>query len=287
MRHRPRLMAGQLAAALALTSLSIPGPLFAAPIEFVVMTRTEFLTQTGDGNSVSSSLFRLDAVLNETPPDQSFTSASLTLPDGTTTHGLSPLNATTWVFSAPFGTLAAMDSAFPTGTYTYSTTNPAASTTLAYAANAYPPAPFLTGTDFSTLQGLDPSDPFTFHFSAFPTDPALTEQLIFFSVVDEATNATVANGAFLDETTSTFFLAPNTLLPNHAYVYELLYSNRIFGAANGDASFGPGLAFERRTSARFVTGDIVASVPEPGTLCLLLIGLAGIWRFGGRAARRS
>lgn len=246
-------------------------PAAAAEIDFVDMFRTEFATQTGDGSTLSTNGFRFDTHLFSSGADP-FTGVQLFV--GLASHNLTGGPIFT-LSSSLFATQTAMDTAFPFGLYEYEATNALSqSTNFNYTADLYPAAqPFLTGTDFSDLQGMNPAASFTFHLSAFDEALGATGgQLIFFTIFDPATNTVVFEEDFLRTTTTTQIVVPGgTLLPDQLYGYELIYSNRVISSDDpGDAMFPALLAFERRTGGRFETGAV--PVPGPASWTLMTTG---------------
>ena len=265
--------------------LVLATPAAAGEISFVDMFRSGFSTQTGDGNSVSSAQFNFAAHLFSVNPGD-FSAAELVHPGPGSPQSLPAENPTTFGFVSPlFATQALLDAAFPTGTYTYNATGtPSDTASFVYGADVYPTSqPFLTGTDFSDLQGMNPAAPFTFDFSAFAADPAANAQFIFFSIFDPITSATVIHFGFLPRTTTNVTVPADTLLPNHPYLWEIIFSNRVEVDSPG-AVFLATLGFELRTHAAFETGDATA-VPEPGSLMLLAFGLMSA--VGHRVYRRA
>ncbi len=119
----------------------------------------------------------------------------MTYPGPGSPVALSQTDPSTFTYQTPFlANQAAMDAAFPTGTYQYDATGIAGaqSTSSVYGTDLYPTAPpYLTGTDLSDLQGMNPRAPSTFHFSPFPFDAAASNQFIFFTIRNEPSNAVV------------------------------------------------------------------------------------------------
>jgi hypothetical protein len=267
---------------LALVALFAAAPSAAGEISSVDMVRSGFATQTGNGNSTSSTGFGFDTHLYSASPGD-FTAVQLTYPPGTSV-AMTMTDPSTWDygFGLPlFADQAAMDAAFPFGTYAYDATGaPSDSTAFDYTANDYPGAqPYLAGTDFTRLQGMNPAAPFRFHFSPYATDANANFQFIFLTIFDPIANAFVPlpNSGFLSNTTTGYTLAANALQANHPYEYELIYSNRVLAASPG-ANFDAQIGFDLRTSAFFDTGAAV--LPEPGSIALVALGL------GAAALRR-
>ena len=161
-----------------------------------------------------------------------------------------------------------MDAAFPFGTYTF-TGNPGADTaSYAYSADDYAQSnPFLTGTDYSSLQGMNPSLAFTFHFNPFTTGGTATSSFIFFTITDLTTNTTVYSSGFLPASSPSVTVAGGTFAPGDMFDYQIDYSNRDTVASPG-AQFNASLGFDIHTDGTFTTGAAVAT-PEPSTAALI------------------
>jgi hypothetical protein len=244
-----------------------------AGISFVDMFRSEFLTQTGDGNSLTTQGFRFDSHLFSTG-DNDYSAVQLTVPGSATPLDMSQTDPKTFAYgSSLFATQGLLDAAFPTGTYQFNASGPSgsSSTSFAYTTDAYPQSlPFLTGTTFSDLQGMNPAAPFTFQFSPFITGSGASASFLFLSIFDRTTNALVFNQAFLPATTTSLEVPANTLPPDHSYTYELIFSDRVTIPKGPNAVFDTQFGFDLRTQGNFRA----AAVPEPSAL--LLLAQAGV-----------
>jgi hypothetical protein len=251
------------------------------------MFRNNVYTQTGNGNSLSftGSFFSTD--LNSTGSNQ-YTSVQVTYPGPGSPITLTPTSATVLSFQTGFfSTQAAMDTAFPTGTYTYTTTPSSLTTTLSYSANAFTSTlPFLTGTTFSALQGMNAGAPFTFPFSTFTPNALTTTPFLFLTIFDNTSGTTPYNNGFLPATTTSLTVPANTLAPSHSFTYQLIYSDRVIPAQTPPgAAFPPQIGFDIRTLGSFTTA---AAVPEP--LSLLLFAQSGLflaWIIHRRRVQRA
>lgn len=267
---RPKLRLDLSVVATALGGvLLMASPATAGVISFVDMFRAGFATQIGDGNSLSSAAFRMDTRLNSVGVDD-FSLVELSI-NGGAAITLAQTGPTVYTFVSPtFASQTDMDTAFPFGTYAYTATGtPSDATSFDFLSSFYPSQPFLAGSDFSALQGMNPAAPFTFHFSPFAVDGGVTEQFIFFSIFDLVASTTVYSDGFLPRTTTEITIPAGTLLPEQPYLFSLTYSNRLFTPSPG-AEFSAVLGFDLSVGGRFETG--LAQVPEPGSLVLLTSG---------------
>ncbi len=178
-------------------------------------------------------------------------------------------------YEASFASLAGMNTAFPLGNpYTFQISGGTLGTqsaSLNTPATALDSAiPFLTGSSYSNLQGLNPTSADTIGINGFSPVVGATDSFVFLTVTRQSDNAVVFQQSFLAASTTSVLLAANTLAASTAYNVDLDYSSRV---STADAGFGTGtsiLAFEQRTEVSFTTG----SVPEPSSLGLTVVGAA-------------
>jgi hypothetical protein len=261
--------------------LSVPAA-HAGTISFVDIFGNVGFEQTGDGNTLSLNGDFFSADLNAMAAN-AYTSASVSYPGPDSPQALTQGSPTDYHFqTVTLPDLATMEAAYPMGAYTFQGVNgPTTDTaTLAYSADDYPQSnPYLTGTDYSSLQGMDASQDFTFHFSPFVTGATATDSFIFFQIYDETAGMPVFTESFLPATTASLLLPANTLTPGHLFDYELDYSNRDISNDPAGAMFGPQLGFDVRADGLFTT-----ATPEPGGAAMLVIaGLAGLLMLKRRA----
>lgn len=235
--------------------------------------------QTGNGNSLTLNGAFYSADLN-TSVANSYTSVSMAFPGPSSPLNVPQISTTDYHYQTGFfATQAAMDAAFPFGTYTFTATNGSTVDTASYSytADDYSSSlPFLTGTDYASLQGMNPSQAFTLHLSPFANGSNATFSFIFVTIFDETTSTFAFNDGFLPASTTTVLIPANTLAAGHQFAYEIDYSNRDIVASPG-ATDPAQLGFDVRTDGLFTTG---AAVPEPSTALLLGLGVVAV------AARR-
>lgn len=259
-----------------------------AQISFVDMFRNNSSTQTANGNSLSAagSFLSLDLVsinandFNTAQATYSGPASPLSLPQATPT--------TFHYQTGSYPTQAAMDADFPTGTYTFAANGNAGpnSTSFDYTDDRYPTAmPFLEGTDFADLQGMNAASPFTFHISPFGTHSGVDSAFIFLTIFDTTANAFVYDAGFLPITTTSVTLPANTLEPGHSFLYEVDFSDRELTPSPG-AQFDAQIGFDVRTSGRFNSAAAAAAVPEPGVAPLAGAAVLALC-VGGLLRRRT
>src|SRR5271165_1407835 len=119
----------------------------ATNISFLDAFRNDSFSQTGNGNTLSPGGSFYSSDLVEVNPGGFYTSVTMTYPGAGSPVALSPTSPTNFHFQTPsFATQAAMDAAFPHGTYAF-TTNNGDTASFGYAADDYALSrPYLTGT---------------------------------------------------------------------------------------------------------------------------------------------
>ena len=86
--------------------------------------------------------------------------------------------------------------------------------------------PYLTGADYSSVQGMNPGNAFTFHLSTYNTGSSASFSFIFLIIYDYTLGAFVFNAGFLPPTTTSITVPAGTLAYGDSFAYEIDYSNR-------------------------------------------------------------
>ncbi|MDG3003820.1 PEP-CTERM sorting domain-containing protein [Paludisphaera mucosa] len=277
-----RVSALSLAAAVSLA----PGVAHAG-IEFVDQFRSRFSTQTGDGPAVTDLGYAFSTRLFASAPNF-YNTVGMTGPGGTVDLTADVSNPSVYSYgSSLFASKSDMDAAFPiAATYDYLATSGSGpdATSLTPGADDYPQStPYLAGTTYSDLQGVNAGQAIQVAFSSFDTGGSASESFIFFTIFDLTLGQSVYDAGFLPATTTGVTLGAGVLQAGHSFSYELNFSNRELVSTPG-TGFDSQLGFDYRTSGTFST----SAVPEPSTLVLAGIGAVGILvssRRGRRTAR--
>jgi hypothetical protein len=265
---------------LAIAGLLAPAAHADSTISFLDIFDNTAFAQVGDGNSLVNIGYFFSADLNSVGTNV-FTSASFTPPGGSATN-LPQISGTDFHYQTSFfPSQAAMQSSYPFGTYNFSGTGASpANASFSFTSTDYAQTnPYLTGNDYTELQGFDPLNDFTFTFSPFVPGggPYASVALIFFSIFDETTNTTVVDDGFLPSNTTSVVVPAGTFTPGDFYDYSLDYSDRDTVTSPG-AVYEAQLGFDIHTDGTFTAGPAVppAATPEPSGILLLGTGLLGI-----------
>lgn len=197
-----------------------------------------------------------------------FTSVTVTYPGPDSPASLPLENPTEFGEGPAFATQAAMDAAFPVGTYSFEADPGTVTASLNYTTDAYTAdIPALDAATFAALPGMNASQPFTFNFNSFTPNPNATNAETFLTVFGTSFNT----GLSLSATSAV--MPANTLAPGTSYTYELDFTDRIVGNSNGVPTL---IGFDVRTDGTFTT----ASTPEPSFVFPvgILLLAAALWR---------
>jgi hypothetical protein len=209
-----------------------------------------------------------------------FDGGTLTYPGAGSPVALTPGDGATLAFGDSAATMAALNAAYPFGTYAFHLTNSATSATqdasLDYSTVADAlSVPALTGASFNQLQGLNAGSGFTFDFNAFEQNPDATEGFLFLNVLDSSGN--IVFSANPDVSATSVFMSGGALAAGQAYTFDLIFDSRI---VDNSGDVPTEIFFDSHTSGAFSTA---AAVPEPSTWAMMIFGLGGV----GAALRHS
>jgi hypothetical protein len=204
-----------------------------------------------------------------------FGAATLSYPGPGSPENLPLTSPTNFGIGPGFPTQAAMDAAYPFGTYSFSFTGGTmgpASESVNYTADAYTAdVPKLEAASFNALLGLSTSlSSLTLNFNAFTPSPLATSAFTFFTIFGSSQNC-----GFLAPSATSCAIDPRALTPGTTYDWELDFSDRVENFVGGVDLF---TNFDVRTDGMFTT----ASIPESSTWTMALLGFAGL----GFVARR-
>lgn len=249
-------------------------PLDAALAQIDIFKNISYQQTSGAAPTTPANFFADVEAYMQNPGD--FTSVSVSYPGPGSPASLPLENPTEFGIGPSFATQAAMDAAYPFGTYTFTTGPTVETASLNYTLDAYTTdIPALDAATFAALQGMDPSLPFTFNFNSFTPNPNASTSATFFSIF----GSTFGNS--LSPSTTSATMPANTLAYNTTYNWELDFSDRITGTDPFN-SVPTLIGFDVRTDGTFTTA--AAPAPEPATMALSAIALLAL---AGARRRRS
>jgi hypothetical protein len=226
----------------------------------------------------ASDILRLDLLI-QSPSD--FTEATVAYPGAGSPETLlyNPVLTSSGAYAVQslhqFSNLAALNAAYPFGTYTFTANNSVTSATqtasMNYNANNFPrEIPALSPSSYQALQGMNPGASFDFDFNSFAGGGTISSTSL--AIFDTSQNMFIYSSPNLSDSTTSFVLPANTLSPGKDYRYEIFFFNQDVGVS------APSL-FNAVTSANYTYGTFTTAtggIPEPATWTMLMAGLFGI-----------
>jgi hypothetical protein len=193
----------------------------------------------------------------------------------TSTSSLSPMHLskstpTYFNYEMNFTFLAGLDVNFPnSSSYTYNIFGGqlgSQTASLTPPANDLFPAavPFITGTGYSQIQGMNVGVPLTLTWSGYTPAAGTNTPLIFLSIT-RVSDGHVQFQTQGDNTLTSALIPANTLAAGTAYDLDLVYDNRIDTSHAGFGGASSEVGFDNRTDITFTT----AAVPEPSSVVLV------------------
>lgn len=244
----------------------------AASISYIELQKGVDLVQVGNGNALTPGSAYFSSYLGSSVAN-AYTTVTLTYPGAGSPQNLPQVNPYEYGFYTFFPTQAAMDTAYPFGAYTF-TGDGTDSASFPYLADGYTSMPYLAGTDYTDLQGMDPSQPFTFNFSPFVAGAGSDGSGIGFNIFDYTQGIVVYNNP-LPLTTTSVTIPANTLAGGDLFSYQLLFFSFDDSLTTGGVSTH--FEFDMDTSGTFTTASSTA--PEPSTIVLSGLALLGATAF--------
>jgi hypothetical protein len=280
---RKHIVAGCTAAGAVLFALGATTLPAVAQVDNYVLFKSIYNQQTSP-SAFSTYLTAFDVRLFEAAAGDA-TTATLTYPGTGSPEDIpiSTYSTSTFDANSTLSTQAAMDAAFPVGTYTANWTAGTfgpGSASIDYTEDAYADdTPLFDPSTFADLGSENAGQPITLDWNSFVTGSVADSSFVFLNIYNAGTDATVFSDTFLPATTTSLTIPADTLQPGTDYLASLDFSNRISGSSNGiPTTFG----FDRVTEAALDT-----TAPEPGSLPLAVSAVL-IWMplLGAGARRR-
>jgi hypothetical protein len=257
-------------AALAIASASTP--VAAAPITGFIYDNALYNQTTNSAPATASGYF---FSIGATQSPNNYTSATATYPGPGSPQSLPAAGSTGFNFNSPFfPSSAALQTAYPFGSYSITLSGPGSTTAVVpYSANYFTNAtPYLT--NYSSLNGFDTAQNFTVNYNSFTPNAGATQGFTFFTVYDATTGLQVYGNEFQNPSSTASLIPANTLSPNTQYNFELDFSDRLDVFDSTHQNFTT-QGFDLRTDGSFTTG-FTRAVPEPSTWAMMILGFAGV-----------
>ena len=182
-----------------------------------------------------------------------------------------------------YADLASLELDFGAGSYTFDVLDTVTSETDSVVLDRSAPLLFSSTpliANYAALQSIDPTANFSIELdSGFIQDSDATSAFSFVTIFDQTTNAFVYTNGFNLPSTTSFFVAANTLTAGHDYAVETVFSNRLGGFSTNFTS----VLSDVRTLAFFSVPLAPVATPEPGSWAMMIAGLG----VAGMAMRRA
>lgn len=263
---------------IALIGISVTIPVARADLLEFDIDKELFYTQTNATGSLTFDGAQFTSRLDQTA--NAYNTAQLTSPNFPAGQPYA-LNSAGTEFSLfqVFSSQAAMDAAYPFGTYTAHALNTVTSATnsdtISYTQDAYPSTQAVVSSPtFTGLQGMNAGAPFTINYNGFTPGTGTTPGQSFeFIDIFNSIGTDVFSRSFLPNTQTSVTIPANTLTPGMAYILSVDYSDRI----QGTSTTGTNILYDYDTGVNFTSA---AAVPEPSTVLQLAVALVSVIGFG-------
>jgi hypothetical protein len=164
-----------------------------------------------------------------------------------------------------FSSLAALNAAYPLGTYTFyafttptptSSSIPAQYASTYYTSNDFPSAiPAVTAATYAGLQGMKAGSTFNFNFNSFIADGVgvngQVDPSVTVSIFNASTGSAVFTSAPMTDSTTSLLLPANTLQAGQTYSYEINFSNTLHLTDANACCSGPRASFLNFSDATY------------------------------------
>lgn len=239
--------------------------------------KVQTFVQTSAAVPVAASEFSFYSRMYIDPAPSQMPTASVTNPDGITTHSLaqSSFDPHEFFFQQDFASLTALDTAYPLGTYSFAIVGadftPASQTGTSALTAAYYPQSIPYFTNYTSFSSIDASQDFTFQWSPAAANPDTLFTVGFLRIFDTASDTKIYESVIQLPGVTTGTIPAGTMTPGQEYRVSITYSGHKDGGPGGFGGASTFPAYDYATEAVFA-----AVVPEPGVSLLGGIGGAAI-----------